>query len=1138
MKHNKLAILLASALSFLAVSCVEEIEQKPLYPTNTGEEFVDVTVESLDFQGRGGSLNFTVSASYDVTITADEWITMSSLSVPGDAREYVLTATVGANKGDGAADRTGHIYVSTRNLQKEITVNQPFYNRPDIPNPIKTADDFKFFIEEGAPFIEEGEVITLANDIDMKDQTIEASAEFFNGVLDGNGCTVRNMSGDKPLIMKLNPGASVSNLKIEGEYVIGTASGEVYFAPIVAHNYGTMTGCENSASITFNGEYTEKVYAGGINAYNYADAKTESCINRGAIKYAASNSSANAYLGGICGYSYGDITLCEGYGPLCGDAVSFSAVYYMGGVTSRQQTGAMTKNIVHKEAKISTGEKSSSSKSYVGGIVGYVGGIPSTGFNEVYADIEVNLKVEAYVGGLQGWQDKVESGASANTLHFEGSVVNSNITAYTKGKAANGNNPCNSAGFITGRFSGQSGKQAISYGNEENPIRVSGSMTSLQSGTKLVLSKGDYKACLCGDGSKSSVNNGAVPEAGYNTILYEVVGDGQTGPAEDLIVKVGAVKLSVPAEGGEAVFSTRGNYTMTVTAEDEWLEVSNGATDADGKLVFAKEVTAEGDGAYYDITVRAATNTSTVAREGKVTVSMPMGSTETVVVAQAGNKNAPASLEVDATSVVLDPAGMTASKVNVTANYDATVTADAEWVSFDPATVPGDETSHVLSIIGAKNKTGAARTATVTITNKDQVKTISLSQDKFVVPAYAEIKNAEEFVEFIENAGDSDLYPAGKETKLTADIDLKNVSFDAPASYAGTFDGNGKSIKNWVCKAPMFGDLKGAVKNLTIDSSCSVELNDVIATFLTNNNEGTIENCTNKAAMVVNTKGENTAAIRIAPFAAINKGTIKGCVNSGAIDFGVIKDDGQATYIGGMAGTSSDGSFLNCKNDAPLTLTYTNGTTKAYKRVGGITSLASKVSTGSIFNGCVNTQKGKITIVDNNATPLLANIYGAGIVAESESKMIAEMKNCKSFGDIYTNVNNDNARIAGLVANLKKWDVEGAVIGEGCVVNCNITAVYTKGVSDGVNPLNACGFVIGRFAGETKTFFIGSPENPVKYAGTLTKLKEDGTVEVAITADSTSDILTVGAGSGSNINGGNPSKAQGLNVKFEAVTKE
>ena len=128
MKHNKLAILLASALSFLAVSCVEEIEQKPLYPTNTGEEFVDVTVESLDFQGRGGSLNFTVSASYDVTITADEWITMSSLSVPGDAREYVLTATVGANKGDGAADRTGHIYVSTRNLQKEITAARSLYN--------------------------------------------------------------------------------------------------------------------------------------------------------------------------------------------------------------------------------------------------------------------------------------------------------------------------------------------------------------------------------------------------------------------------------------------------------------------------------------------------------------------------------------------------------------------------------------------------------------------------------------------------------------------------------------------------------------------------------------------------------------------------------------------------------------------------------------------------------------------------------------------------------------------------------------------------------------------------------------------------------------------------------------------------
>lgn len=1136
MKHNKLAILLASALSFLAVSCVEEIEQKPLYPTNTGEEFVDVTVESLDFQGRGGSLNFTVSASYDVTITADEWITMSSLSVPGDAREYVLTATVGANKGDGAADRTGHIYVSTRNLQKEITVNQPFYNRPDIPNPIKTADDFKFFIEEGAPFIEEGEVITLANDIDMKDQTIEVSAEFFNGVLDGNGCTVRNMSGDKPLIMKLNPGASVSNLKIEGEYVIGTASGEVYFAPIVAHNYGTMTGCENSASITFNGEYTEKVYAGGINAYNYADAKTESCINRGAIKYAASNSSANAYLGGICGYSYGDITLCEGYGPLRGEAASFSAVYFMGGVTSRQQTGAMTKNIVHKEAKISTNDKSGSGKSYVGGVVGYTGGIPVTSFNEVYADIEVNLKVEAYIGGLQGWQDKVESGASANTLHFEGSVVNSNITAYTKGKAANGNNPCNSAGFITGRFSGQSGKQAISYGNEENPIRVSGSMTSLQSGTKLVLSKGDYKACLCGDGSKSSVNNGAVPEAGYNTVLYEVVGDGQTGPAEDLIVKVGAVKLSVPAEGGEAVFSTRGNYTMTVTAEDEWLEVSNGATDAGGKLVFAKEVTAEGDGAYYDITVRAATNTSTVAREGKVTVSMPMGSTETVVIAQAGNKNAPASLEVDATSIVLDPAGMTASKVNVTANYDAAVTADAEWVSFDPATVPGDETSHVLSIIGAKNKTGAARTATVTITNKDQVKTISLSQDKFVVPAYAEIKNVEEFVEFIENAGDTDLYPAGKETKLAADIDLKNVSFDAPASYAGTFDGNGKSIKNWVCKAPMFGDLKGVVKNLTIDKTCSVALDGIVVSFIANNNSGTIENCINNAAMTITTTGASSAAIRMGAFVSTNKGgTIKGCVNNGAMLFDGKTDDGQATYVGGIAGFSAGGAFVNCTNNAEIKVVF-YGAADKYKRVGGMTGIC-QTDGPTTFNGCVNTKNGTLIIIDSSASKALKHAYAGALVGEIvKNGMVSEIKNCKSFGDMSTNVNNDNARLGGLFGTAGSWGVEGTTICEDCVVNCNISAPFTSGAAEGYNPLKSCGLVCGRLGGESKTLNIGSKDHPVKVAGTITRIKEDGTTDVAVEMSEANKIIVVGDGSGSNIKGN--STFQNFYVKFEAVTKE
>ena len=1123
MKTNKILLFLAAALCLSAVeSCQKDFVPQNPYERNVGEEFLSVGSDSLLFLGRGGSLTFTVQASYDAAIVADEWIHLSSQEVPGDGRTYTVTASTEANSVAGGTDRTGLVTITTKSMKKSVFVLQPYYSRPAMPESIATADDLVYFLGTCAPAVEEGEVFNFSADINMEGKTL-ISAESFKGVLNGNGFKITNLKAGTPLVLT-NRGV-INGLTIDASCsfeISANAGGDTYFGPFAAHNYGSISECTNAAKISFTGATTTKTYIGGIAGYHYADAKITSCRNRGEILYAPQSTTANAYIGGITPYSYGNIELCEIWGPINCNPASNSGVYFMGGITGRQQEASLSGNIVHKDARIYTNTLSGSGKSYIGGIVGYVEGTPKTSDNQVYSDIEINLAAESYIGALQGWQAKVDNASKPSATLFEGSIVNSNITAYTKGKGANGNNPCNSAGFVTGRFSGQSGKATtLHYGTPDKPIKVSGSLSCIQSGTKKTASAGDYQALLDGDGSKSSVNIGAIPEADYANIIYQVCGDGQTGDPEDMIVKTDAVKLSVPAEGGEAGFNVRGNYQMSLSTEDDWICV--------------EPATVPGDGTYHAVVVTALANDHTYAREGQVIVSMPMGSKEFVTITQAGNKTLPATLEVDVESLVLDPAGQSESIIKVTANYDATLTSDADWVIIEPGTVVGDETAKAVSITGEKNKSGAVRTATLTITNKDQVRTVSLSQDKFVVPTYSEIRNADEFIEFIENAFDKELYPEGKVTTLKADIDLKGKTFSAPASYAGTFDADGKSIKNWVCTAPLFGNLTGTVKNLTIDKSCSVELNDIIATFLVNNNSGTIENCTNNASMNIVTKALGSAAIRVAPFAAINAGgVVRGCVNNGGITFGNEIDDEQATYLGGMTGSSTGGAFENCTNNAPITINY-NGTKKAYKRIGGMTAICQTSAT--TFNGCVNTVNGKITILDNTATPLLTNVYGGGMVGEISAKMVSEMKNCRSFGDLYTNVANDAARLGGMWATAGNWATDDMTLLEGCAVNCNITAVHPSKYGDTYyNPLNSCGLVVGRLGGEKKTLYLGTVDNPVKVAGTITRLKTDGSVDVTLTFDGSNMALCCGDGSATTANG--QGSIQIINAKYEAVTKE
>jgi len=1127
MKTNKIILILSAVATLFASSCQKEVLTQNPYTRNTGEEYLNVSTDLLEFQGRGGSMTFIVSNSYDARIAAPEWVTLTSLEVPGDGREFTLTATVPANSGEGASDRSGDITITTVTLTRTIHVTQPYYQRPDCPLVISSKEDFLSFIEVCAPFYEVGETVEMTSDIDLKDVTLSNNAETFKGVLNGNGYKITNWNATSPLFEK-NEGV-INNLRIDSSCTLTVAASDVDFmtAPFVGKNYGTISKCTNEASIILSDNYVVKTYIGGLAGYNYAGAKIDGCVNKGEIKFAPQSASSNAYIGGMSGYNYGSVVNCETYGPLYCNPSSFKAVYFMGGIVARHETGDLTGNIVHKEAKVYTNNQSGSGKSYIGGLVGYVEGAPKTSNNQVYCDVEVNLKVEAYIGALQGWQAKVDDASKPSATIFEGSIVNSNITAYTKGMGANGNNPCNSAGFVTGRFSGQSGKATtLHYGTSDNPIKVSGSITCLQTGTKKVASAKDYLALLDGDGSKTSVNIGAIPETDYSTIQYEVRGDGQTGDPEDMIIKTDAVKLTVASEGGEAKFNARGNYTMTLKPEVDWLSV-----DCE---------TVAGDGEYHEITVTALANDHTYTRTGTIAITMPMGSTEIVTVTQGGNTTLPESLEVDRGAIEGDPAGTEKASFKVCANYDATVTPGADWISVDPTTVTGDEQIHTVTVTFEKNQSGAARTSTITIEMpRGKSHIITVSQEKFVYIPKAEINNAADFLDFMAFGSDAELYPASFEVKLTADIDLKGKTVGTISTFNGNFNGQGHCLKNIKSDVPVFGINKGEIKNLILDSSCSFTLDPAKAptsgsaiwtgALCGNSDPGTISGCTNKAAVTMTAVPTMQTFIGGIAGRSAASVTISDCTNEGAV---TIKPSaaiaGVELRIAGVV-AGSNGSLVNCVNNAPVEFSPADLSGKGFY-LGGVAAYL----TAQPMTGCTNTAKGTVTF-NPAAYSGSTQSYIGGLLGYVDKK--TTVSGCKAFGNVKVTADHETLATGGFIGWIKAG-AAGFILGDGCAVNCNVTAVTpASGVTASTNPLKSAGLVVGRVTvksgADNVTCQIATAESPLKVAGSLTV---NGGATVTATAENYTNFLFGNSMSSNFFNPGSY-KMDAANCVFEAVTQ-
>ena len=287
------------------------------------------------------------------------------------------------------------------------------------------------------------------------------------------------------------------------------------------------------------------------------------------------------------------------------------------------------------------------------------------------------------------------------------------------------------------------------------------------------------------------------------------------------------------------------------------------------------------------------------------------------------------------------------------------------------------------------------KTETATVT-KQQAATIERNGGANLGAFFSyEIKNAQELLAWNKACAkwtDWDV------VKLMADIDCSEdpkISTDWKVSekvFEGTFDGNNKTIKNFVIEregpAAFFGVANNAyIKNLTFDAGCSF----------------TSKGYTIKEGIWVTADRQYAACLICESKGAT---VLENIINYGSVS-ATTASASNGNYLGGIcAYLDSTEDVSNCINHG--TITYSANTTSSWVNVSGCFG---QITKDVALNGCEN--HGKVQFTGTNSGNKSLNL--AGIAGGC---MNLTLKNCKNLGSINCNAaakNSGGTNIGGLI---------------------------------------------------------------------------------------------------------------------------
>lgn len=329
---------------------------------------------------------------------------------------------------------------------------------------------------------------------------------------------------------------------------------------------------------------------------------------------------------------------------------------------------------------------------------------------------------------------------------------------------------------------------------------------------------------------------------------------------------------------------------------------------------------------------------------------------------------------------------------------------------------------------------------------------------------------------------------------LTDNIDCKDVINSenwTPNVFTGTFDGNNKTIDNFVVEkegpAAFFLQMTGNAfaRNLTFGEGCSFSSKGtyngarVYAASLVCEIRGNagMDNITNYAAITGNHAGVASKGNYIAGICASlggAKATVSNCKNYGNVTFSAAPV--VWTCVGGIFGESpkTETTITNCQNYGTILF---NGPSNggASINLAGISGGSNKVS----FDGCSNFGK-----VEYNAQEAAGGgINIGGIVGHNNSAAIPSLTNC-------TNGSEKDNTLGEIV-------VSGATGGEirmgGCVAYVQEVATNISGFKNYGKLSNSAsttktismGGIVGRIYNTTNTVTSCENKGTITNAGTL-----------------------------------------------------
>lgn len=217
----------------------------------------------------------------------------------------------------------------------------------------------------------------------------------------------------------------------------------------------------------------------------------------------------------------------------------------------------------------------------------------------------------------------------------------------------------------------------------------------------------------------------------------------------------------------------------------------------------------------------------------------------------------------------------------------------------------------------------------------------------------------------------------GGENTLSAVLlsDVEADFIEPVVGFAGVFDGGGHTISGLTC--PMFGELKGIVRNLIVDSDIVCDLPSYGAAWT-----GIL------AQRIAGDSGAN-------PFT----GSLINCKVKGSLTVTNTSTSANNANVGGLVGYMVRGKLVNCINEAVIKADAAASTKRL--NVGGV---AGRIYSGGAVievKGCVN--KGQVTA---SGTPTVYNV--GGVIGESDTKSGIEghpntIVSCMNLGKVTVN---------------------------------------------------------------------------------------------------------------------------------------